>query len=144
MTIFPKILKELMDEKPVDAKSLTKYLELSDASIIYRWLKGELGLLLPTAVKVAEYFNCSLDYLFGRSDDYGIGNYRQCPSFDIQFRKVIDEQEVSQYRLVKDKVIYGGNIDSWLNKKQVPHIETIIKLADYLKISLDYLVGREN
>lgn len=143
MDVFAKILKELMEEKAIDAKVLAEYIGLADSSAIYKWIKGELSLLLPTAVKIADFFDCPLDYLFGRTTDYENSNYNDCPPFDVQFRKVLNEQKISQYKLLKDKVLSNGNIDSWLNKKQTPHIETIIKLADYLKVSLDYLVGRE-
>ncbi len=132
-----------MDDKQIGAKVLAEKLGLSDSSVIYRWLKGSLGLLLPTAVGIADFFDCSLDYLFGRSEIYN-GNFKECPAFDIQFRKVLKEQNISQNKLTKDKVISRGGLNSWLNKKQIPHIESIIKLADYLRVSMDYLVGREN
>lgn len=142
MKFFPEILEELMKEQSIDVKSLAENLD-SSASIIHRWLKGNLGLLLPTAIKIANFFNCSLDYLFGRSEDHGNGSYQECPQFDIQFKKVLKELQISQNKLLNDKVIARGNLNCWLNKKQTPHIESIIKLADYLKVSIDYLVGRE-
>lgn len=91
---------------------------------------------MPTAVKIADYFNCSLDYLFGRTDDYKNSDHTECPPFSVQFRKVLAEQKVSQYRLIKDKVISGGNIDSWLNNKQTPHMESVINLQTILKSHL--------
>lgn len=143
MNNFALVLRELMDERSIDANFLAKKIDLSDASIIYRWLKGELSLLSSTAIKLANYFNCSLDYLFGLSDEYKNGDFKECPPFDVQFRKVLENQKVSQNKLTKDKIISRGSLNGWLNKKQTPHIESIIKLADYLKISMDYLVGRE-
>lgn len=65
------------------------------------------------------------------------------PPFDVQFKKVMKEQNISQNKLTKDKVISRGSLNSWLNKKQVPHIASIMKLADYFKVSMDYLVSRE-
>ena len=144
METFSEILNELMKENSVEAKPLAVYLGLSDPSVIYKWLKNEKSLLLPTAVKIADFFHCSLDYLFGRSGEYGKDSYCECPPFDVQFRKVLSEQKVTQYKLLKDKVISGGNIDSWFNKKRIPHIDSIIKLAQYLNVSMDYLVGRED
>lgn len=143
MSVFPKKLKELIEEKSVDIKVFAEYIGLMDTSPVYKWLKDEISLLLPTAVKIAEFFDCSLDYLFGRSDNYGSGGFENVPPFDTQLRKVLAEQKISQYRLLMDKAASRGNLNSWLGKKQTPHIESIIKLADYLKISMDYLVGRE-
>lgn len=143
MKTFGTILNELMKENLIDAKTLANYLGLYDSSIIYKWLKGEKGLLLPTAIKIADYFHCSLDYLFGRTNDFGKEHYNECPPFDIQFKKVLQEQQISQYTLTQNKIISGGNISGWLNKKQIPNIESIINLANYLNVSMDYLVGRE-
>lgn len=144
MKTFSIVLKELMEENSVDVKSLAKHLEFSSASIVYEWLRCEKSLLLPTAVKIADFFRCPLDYLFGRSDDFNDRVFQECPPFDMQLKKVLNNQKISQYNLTKNKIVSGASIDAWLNKKQIPHIDSIIKLADYLNVTMDFLVGREN
>ena len=140
---FPKILKDLMYEHDIDAKTLALNIGISQSAPIYRWLHGKRGILLTSAVSIADYFKCSLDYLFGRSDDYAEKVYSTCPQFDIQFRNILNEMKITQYRLIKDRVVSSGNITSWLKDKQTPTMECIIRIAEYLKISLDYFVGRE-
>lgn len=143
MNTFANILKELMEESSIDVNSLAQQLNLSSASIVYEWLRDEKSLLLSTAIRLADFFNCSLDYLFGRTIDYDKCSYKKCQPFYLRFRSVLKEQKVTQYKLTKDKVVSGGNLDSWLNKKQIPHIKSIIKLSNYFNVSMDYLVGRE-
>ena len=66
MTFYEKV-KLLMDENNVNAKTLTRDLHISKNSVTY-WKKngnipkGEIINLL------ADYFNCSVDYLLGKTD----------------------------------------------------------------------------
>ena len=52
------------------------------------------------------------------------------------------EKGVTRYRLVKDLPIYDGYFTNW-KKGKSPNILTLILLADYLDVTIDYLVGRE-
>lgn len=68
MEKFPLILKELMDKNNTSTKVLADYLEVQVRNV-QRYLKGEQ---IPPSLKliaIADYFDVSLDYLVGRSDD---------------------------------------------------------------------------
>lgn len=45
--------------------------------------------------------------------------------------------------LAKELNIASGSMTSWKNGK-IPNGETLLKLADYLNVSIDYLLGRTN
>lgn len=142
MNQFSERFTELLND--TETKTLMAHMGFNTPSPIYKWKNGKKGLLLNTAVKLADYFQCSLDYLFGRTDlDTPICKAKECPPFDVQFRKVLTEQKVSQYVLLKNEVVFRGNLNNWLNQKRIPHIESIIRIANYLDVSMDYLVGRE-
>lgn len=38
--------------------------------------------------------------------------------------------------------VSSGNISDWKSGRSKPNIDTIIKIADYLDCSIDYLLGR--
>lgn len=142
MDQFNERFNELLGE--TETKTLMAYMNFADPSIIYDWKRAKRGLLTDTAIKLADYFHCTLDYLFGRTDvDSSFVKTKDCPPFDVQLRKVLAEQNISQYMLLKNEAVFRGNLNSWLNQKRVPHIESIIRLANYLNVSMDYLVGRE-
>ena len=66
---FKNILKDLRIEKGVKQKEIAKSCDVSPQCIS----QLELGSRSPTGstlIALAEYFNCSVDYLLGRSDDY--------------------------------------------------------------------------
>ena len=53
------------------------------------------------------------------------------------------EKGVSQYNIRKNKVCSPSSFTSWKLNNAEPQVETLIKLADYLGVTVDYLVGRE-
>ena len=56
--------------------------------------------------------------------------------------KLLAEREISTKKLSDDTGISTGNISDWKSGRSQPSINALITIADYLNISLDYLVGR--
>ena len=66
MENFSEILSDLISTKELSLRGLAK--ESGVSAVQYsRYLKGQLP-KVPTAVKIADYFDVSLDYLFGITD----------------------------------------------------------------------------
>ncbi len=138
---FHERLSELMIEKGVNTVSLSAAIGVSDETV-RRWKNGQRDILLSQLVKLADYFQCSLDFLAGRSDCAMDHQVREIPPFYDRLRAVMAEKGVTRYRLVKDLPIYDGYFTNW-KKGKSPNILTLIMLADYLDVTIDYLVGRE-
>lgn len=49
---------------------------------------------------------------------------------------------VSNKDLSQNVGVSSGNISDWKSGRSKPNIDTIIKIADYLDCSVDYLLGR--
>ena len=63
-------LKEMREERHLTQNEVAQQIQTSQINI-GRW---EKGLNEPTAsflVRLADFFNCSVDYLLGREDDFG-------------------------------------------------------------------------
>ncbi|MCL2343917.1 MAG: helix-turn-helix domain-containing protein [Firmicutes bacterium] len=58
------------------------------------------------------------------------------------FVKILQERNVSSYRLTKDTGIDNGLISKWKAGDVNPSYEMLLKLADYFDVSVDYLMGR--
>lgn len=69
--MFFEKLKELREEKNYSQKFLASLLGLS-ANIICEYEKGRSQPNIETLTKLADIFNCSIDYIVGREDDFGI------------------------------------------------------------------------
>ena len=139
--VFHERLTELMIEKGVNTVSLAAAIGVSDETV-RRWKNGERDILLSQLVKLADYFQCSLDFLTGRSDSVLDYQVSEMPPFYDSLRAVMKEKEVPRDRLGKDVPIYDGYFTNWKRGKS-PNIVTLILLEDYLDVTIDYLVGRE-
>lgn len=138
---FQERLTELMTEKGLNTVSLSAAVGVSDETV-RRWRNGQRYILLPQLVKLADYFHCSLDYLAGRTDNLLDYTVRSLPPFFDRLRFVMEEKGVSRYKAVKDLPVYDSYFANWKRGKS-PNILTLILLADYLDVTIDYLVGRE-
>lgn len=68
MLPFGRRLKELRNEKKIKQKEMAEFLGCTDRN--YQKMEyGEINVPALTLIKLADYFDVSLDYLVGRSED---------------------------------------------------------------------------
>ncbi len=65
---FPERLLELKSTRKLLQKEIAEAIEITVRNY-QRYEKGEQQPTLPVLLKLADYFDVSLDYLVGRSDD---------------------------------------------------------------------------
>ncbi len=142
---LPERLKELMFYKGVNAPALAKELGIR-SSTITRYLQGVCLPQFEIFVALLEYFNCSADYLLGVIDlpKQEGQNFAPVPPFCRQFRAAMKGCGVSQYALQKRTGITWSNFHKWLNGISLPYADSLVKLANGLDCSVDFLLGREN
>ncbi|MBR2969885.1 MAG: transcriptional regulator [Clostridia bacterium] len=144
MEKFSKRLLELEKDNGINHEDLAKILGLSHVHLIYPWINGEYYPSIPNLMKIARYFECSLEYLLGRTENTEIAKYKDNKvNFIDRFENIIKDKHITKTSLVKSGIISFDNIHQWKKNNRTPRLETIIKLADYLNVSIDYLVGRE-
>ena len=68
MKAFGIRLKELRQEKGIDQKQLATELNLGNQANISRWESGKFEPDIATLIKLANFFDVSIDYLVGRID----------------------------------------------------------------------------
>lgn len=61
---------------------------------------------------------------------------------EIKIKELRKERKISQLKLQIDTGIEQALISKFENNKRVPPTETLIILADYFNVSIDYLLGR--
>ena len=140
--MFKDRLIELMSEKNIKANKLSKEIDTSE-SVISDWKKGKVMPKLDKALKLRQFFNCSLDYLFNNIEYEDISNTKQTTTFDIQLKKILKDKKIAQTKMIDDLNLSNANLHRWFKMNDTPTMETIVKIADYLNVSIDYLVGIE-
>ena len=68
MSKFPVRLRELLKKRELLNKDFAKIMRVEPATIS-NWEKGNRFPKDDTLIKIADYFDCSIDYLLGRTDD---------------------------------------------------------------------------
>lgn len=58
-----------------------------------------------------------------------------------KIQKILDERGITPYKMCKETGIGTATYSSWKTKGTQPQIDKVIKIAEYLEISLDELAG---
>lgn len=138
---FGERLSDLMFERNIRSNELADAIGVNTSSV-NDWKRGKFQMYLSNLIKVADFFNCSLDFLTGRSETPLDYTPKPRPQFYQRFREVMNERGKTRYRMTKDTRIKDSYFTEW-NKGSDPHVVSLIEAADYLGVTLDYLVGRE-
>ncbi|MBR1974788.1 MAG: helix-turn-helix transcriptional regulator [Clostridia bacterium] len=64
--------------------------------------------------------------------------------FPERLKELRLEKEIGQDRLAKDLQIGNGTISLWENGLREPKLSSLVMLAEYFDVSIDYLVGLED
>ncbi len=138
---LPERLKELMqDHDDIKSETLGKTIGVTGSTIRFI-LRGDTLPTLATAVKLADFFHCSLDFLAGVNDIDREVLPRELPPFYENLRKVMRECGISRWKIAHSEHFKDSYFTTWA-KGQQPKLITAYHLADYMHVSLDYLVGR--
>lgn len=141
MSNFKERLNDLMVEEQIKSDQLGKAIGVSGQTI-RAWCDDSQSILLSNIIKLADYFHCSIDYLIGISDSTTEYTAKQYPPFYDRLRKVMEEKGKTRYRMTKESKIKDSYFTTWKSGSD-PHILSVIEVAKYLDVTIDYLIGRE-
>ena len=140
LTKFAEVLQDLLIEHNTNPFAFSKSADIH-YNIVYNWLNKKSLPSLKKLVFLSDYFECSIDYLLGRTLDNYYSKKLITP-FAVQLRKLIDNQNISAYKLSAKIEIPDSNLSRFLRGESEPLLDNLIKIADYFGCSVDYLVGR--
>ena len=135
------ILKDLIQEKGISLRKLAEKSGVS-ATQYGTYLRGAMP-TIDSAARICDYFACSLDYLCGLSEQrtskargYDMKNFLE------RYQKALSANKITHWKFCKQHGISESTLRHW-QAGQTPRLETLIKIADGLSVSTDYLVGRK-
>jgi transcriptional regulator with XRE-family HTH domain len=68
--------------------------------------------------------------------------WRIAQMFTEKFMQIMQEKRITAYQVAKHTGIPQGSMNRYKNGERLPTLENLIKIADYLDVSTDYLLGR--
>lgn len=137
-----KFLERLDDlRNGTTVEILANHLKMG-SSTIFSWYSRKNMPNLNNMIVLSNYFKCSIEYLLGRTDNFDVIPPKECPPFHIRLENILKSKGLKKTYLRNKGVISAGFNDSIFNKHSSPYIDNVIKIADYLNMSVDELVGR--
>ena len=141
-TKFQKRINELVADSELKNADLAKagkfdYRSLSNA-LVY-------GIIPTTStlIKIADYFNVSIDYLLGRTDKNDFFEMSNS-TFQQRFEELCKEKGVTHYKVSQDCFFDKSNVSRWLSKGYLPTLEILDMITKYFNVSIDYILGRSD
>ena len=139
---FSERLSELMFEDGLNGRTFAKKLGCGTATV-YRYLNATKMPSVEMVVKIADYFNVTTDFLLGLEQENYSNNFSLCPPFKERFTQILEECSKSQYSLEKQTGISHSVVGYWKSGKTTPTIESVIKIANTIGRTVDFVLGRE-
>ena len=62
--------------------------------------------------------------------------------FTDRFTQTIQSKQLTAYKIAKETGISQGLMNEYKNGVKLPTLQNLLKIADYLGCSVDYLLGR--
>ncbi len=139
---FVERLSELIFDDGTNATDLSKELGFANATISH-YLTGRYLPTVEYAVRLADYFHCTTDYLLGIADENHALKFKTCPPFGERLLAVCDFYHVSRYKLQKMTGISETVMRYWVQGKTNPSIVNVVKIAEAFHCTVDFVLGRE-
>ena len=140
MNSFQESLKELLDDNNISRLQLSKKINV-DYSTINGYFNKDYYPQLDIAMQIAKFFNCSLDYLYGLSDNKKNENINNLSFYDT-LNHLINESKLSLRQVFKDMKVSIANYFRWRDGV-IPKTSVLIHISKYFNVGLDYLVGNK-
>lgn len=141
---FKERFKELLLEYEIFPKKLGELLGIDHESI-NSYKHGTIP-NVKNATKLANYFDCTLNYLLGLSDYPNEYDFKEKCNFDLFFERynlMLTKNNFTQYYISKSLELGHSCYYLWENGK-LPKMETLIKLSKFLNCSIDFLIGKSD
>lgn len=143
MSKFSLILEELIFDNKFNLKNFAKAVKISESSLTdYTKHDG-----LPTVknlIKIADFFNCSTDFLLGREEENKYLTFKKCPPFSEQLKFLISYSGHKPSYFYTDTDIPKSRFYDWLGNKRQPSVDNVVKIAKLLDRRVDFVLGRES
>lgn len=143
LKIFAERLTELIFDSKKTARDVAKQAGIGKTTI-YEYLSGNKMPTLGNLIKLADYFNCSTDYLLGLEEESIDTAFLQRPPFHEQFESMLDYFDISRYKLEKMTGIAESVLYYWAKGQKTPTVESLVSVCEKLNCRLDFFIGRSN
>ena len=124
MSEFSERLSGLIFEHNLNRKTLAKNTGIS-ATCITHYLQDKRFPTIKSLISIADYFNCSTDFLLGREEQNTTLIFKQCPPFSEQIAIIAKHFCKSYYAFYRELNIPESTFFEWKNGSSQPTLERL-------------------
>lgn len=145
MNEFQESLGDLLQANNLTRLQLANDLGISSTTINGYFNDGYFP-KIEIAIKIAKYFNCSLDYLFALTDERqkkaNFNETKLCYNLTNSLLKLIKVRKTSIAQAMRGLNMSEYNFYRW-RKGKFPKTVNLIAVAKYFNASIDELIGEK-
>ncbi len=145
--VFAQRLNALKDLEHLSTRKLSIKARV-DRKALQDWLDGKYLPRYDAFINIANYFEVSLDYLVGLENEC-YAEYKsevpikQVPDlFVARLKEMLSIRGLNAHQLAQKMEIEQSTISKWINRVCMPEMVSLLSLAKWLNVSIDYLYGR--
>lgn len=139
---FQKRLEEFIENDDNEKSKLPHKIGIATSTFTRA---ANYGIIPRTAtlMRIADYFQTSIEYLLCKTDDTYFISSNENKSFYERLIELKDFNGIkTNYKLADKLHLSRQVINGWKNKNYYPSLEILELLADFFEVSIDYLLGR--
>ena len=145
MNQFQESIQDLMNEHKLNRVMLAKAVGVTSTTI-NGFFNYDYYPQIELAIKLSNYFDCSIDYLFGLTDvktkEYDLDMNKVMQNFNDNISSMLKSSGVSNGKAMRDMGMGEFTLYRW-RRGMFPKTVTLIAVAKYFGVSVEYLLGHE-
>lgn len=140
MSKFAERIMELKEDDHLSNLQFEKICGCKNQSIS-SWLTKGVYPKLINLMRLSKYYNYSLDYILGLTDNKIISRRENPIPFLTRIADLLVKNNTSEYAVAKACDFNRSSFVNWRKRKLLPQTECLICIAEYFDCSVEYLLG---
>ncbi len=137
-------IRQLREAQGKPQKALAFDLGVSQATIS-DWESGRKVPSAKSTIRLAQYFEVSVEYLLGVADENDPPLTKVSTVFGSRLKKIRESRGYkSQQAFADDFGVAQSTVGGWESGSREPPFDTLIRLADFFGVTVDWLLGLVN
>lgn len=138
---FQKRMLAAIEEKDLSKKDFALSAGVNKDVIIRATVYGILP-SVKTLVKIADFLQCSLNYLLGEEEQTLFVPSQAGENFYVRLKGLAEERQMKLSALSRFMSFAPNSVYEWIRTKSLPSLDYLLEIADFFDVSMDYLLGR--
>ena len=135
---FRDVFKDLLIENNLSIYELSLKTGIKQ-STLYGYQEDSDMLCLENAIKLSQFYGCTIDYLLGLTENNNFYPKRKLRNFGNFYLELLKKNRTTNYAICRKLGIGRNRVYDWL-KGALPKLSTLIELSKCFEVSVEELV----